>query len=359
MVYVFQIMDKYTFTIYFSVLFFSSFFSLGVSHSKSKSEEFIGRFFLFISLLIPAILRYGLGADYTSYESMYYNNEYRKEYAEIGFNFVCNFFQFFELSSWWMFFSFSFITYFILSFFVKKKNLVYIIVFYILFSGYFRSLDQIRQSLALPFILLAIDAFMQKEIIKTYFYILIGALFHTSSVIFALLLPICSIHLSTKARFLIIIGGAFGIFTLNLSETLTTLIMVIYPRYAMLMDRGVGSFGSGFGFIANTLFPFIFLLGKSDKRAIVVRENHIEKNFAMIYILLFFLTAQIAIFNRLRDLLWVVILYTIPKIPKSKYRTVIYCIIFSMGFLVFFRSIQVQHGSGTNQISPYVTIFEK
>ena len=352
-------MDKYTFTIYFSVLFFSSFFSLGVSHSKSQSEEFIGRFFLFISLLIPAILRYGLGADYASYEAMFYNNEYRQGYAELGFNFICDFFQFFELSSWWMFFVFSFITYFILSFFVKKKNLVYIIVFYILFSGYFRSLDQIRQSLALPFILLAIDVFMQKEIKKTYFYILIGTLFHTSSLIFALLLPICLIHFSTKIRLIIIAGIIICIYTLNISEILSSILVIIYPRYAMLMDRGVGSFGSGFGFLANTLFPFIFLFSKAGCSELSIRENHIEKNFAMIYILLFFLTAQIAIFNRLRDLLWVVILYTIPKIPKSKYRTVIYCLIFSMGFLVFFRSIQVQHGSGTNQISPYITIFEK
>ena len=73
-------MDKYTFTIYFSVLFFSIFFSFGVSHSKSKSEEFIGRFILFISLLIPAILRYGLGADYASYESLFYDDEYSAFY---------------------------------------------------------------------------------------------------------------------------------------------------------------------------------------------------------------------------------------------------------------------------------------
>ena len=352
-------MDKYTFTIYFSVLFFSSFFSFGASHSKSKSEEFIGRFLLFISLLIPAILRYGLGADYASYESMFYDDEYRHSYAEIGFNLICNFLQFFELSSWWMFFLFSFVTYFTLSFFIEKKNLFFVIVFYILFSGYFRSLDQIRQSLSLPFILLSIDAFMQKKIIKTYFFILIGMLFHTSSVIFAILLPICLIHFSTKIRLIIIVGITLCIYTLNISEILSSILVIIYPRYAMLMDRGVGSFGSGFGFLANTLFPFIFLFSKAGCSELSIRENHIEKNFAMIYILLFFLTAQIAIFNRLRDLLWVVILYTIPKLPKSKYRTVFYFIIFSMGFLVFFRSIQVQHGPGTNQISPYITIFEK
>lgn len=352
-------MDWYSFSIYFSVFLFSSIFSYGTSHSNSKNEEFIGRTLVFFTLLIPAILRYNLGADYPEYADMFYNTKYRVFYAEKGFNIICDILLWFNLSSWWMFFLFAFGTYFTLCYFIKKDDFFFIIVFYVLFSGYFRSIDQIRQSLALPFILLAMYAFSEKKLLKSIILIVIASLFHTSSLLFLLLIPIASIPLPNTLIIAITAILIFITLTLDLQTMIFSIIAVVFPKYMRFADSEAGNFGSGLGLIANTLFPLFIICQNSKKSQNCKRRIQMEKMFSMMYIILFFMTVKISIFNRLRDLVWCGILYAFPNINNGKYKKV-YCIFFLMiGLMLFVRNIQIQQGQGTEEIVPYVTIFEK
>lgn len=142
---------NWTITVYLSIAIFPSFFAFGVGTLKNSEVSFTCRIFLFLAMLVPAALRYDLGADYSSYVELYKTGKYI-EYSEPGFNFICNFCKYLNLDSFWMFLIISIVTYFILAFGIDKKRIFTFIIFYFLYIGYFRSLDQIRQSVALPFI---------------------------------------------------------------------------------------------------------------------------------------------------------------------------------------------------------------
>lgn len=66
----------WTITVYLSTFIFSSFFAFGVATSKNKDKAYSCRILLFLTMLIPAALRYDLGADYSSYVELYETGRY-------------------------------------------------------------------------------------------------------------------------------------------------------------------------------------------------------------------------------------------------------------------------------------------
>ena len=111
----------YTYFIYISVLLVGSSLAFCVEFSKRKDSEIVLRFLLFIVFLLPAIFRYDIAADYSEYKRIYDNDLFFK-YAEPGFSFICLILKKLSLSSFWMFFTIAFITYFSLCFFIKKTS---------------------------------------------------------------------------------------------------------------------------------------------------------------------------------------------------------------------------------------------
>lgn len=352
---------SWTITVYLSTFIFSSFFAFGVATSKNKDSAYACRILLFLAMLIPAALRYDLGADYSSYMELYETGKYIG-YSEPGFNFICNFLKQFNLDSFWMFLTISIITYFILAFKIGRKRIFTFIVFYFLYTGYFRSLDQIRQSVALPFIILGMEKFVNKKYMHFIIYIIIAALFHSSSYIFLLLVPISEIPIKRNLYFLIIPLTVFIILKINIQESLFKLIGIFMPKYMRFADSQNAEFGTGIGVLIKIFFPisYIVFCNRKHESIYAERESRISKNFCMIYIFLQFLTLRIEIFNRLRDVVWNGVLFAIPSARKNmKYYNVVKLIVFVIGVVLFIHDINYNSVRGTTEISPYRTIFEK
>ena len=184
----------FTYFLYFSILIVGSSLAFCAEKAKNKDTEFFFRFLLFIVFLLPAVFRYNIAADYANYKIMY-DNDLFWEYAEAGFSIICSILKFLNCSSFWMFFTISFLTFFLLCFFVKKNKFAFFIFFYIAFYGYFNAFDQIRQALALPFVIFSFYNLLEKKYLGMFLNLILATLFHKSSMVFFMLLPLSQIGL--------------------------------------------------------------------------------------------------------------------------------------------------------------------
>lgn len=348
----------FTYFVYFSILICGTLFSYCAEKSKSKDVEYIWRFLLFLIFLLPAIFRYDIGADYSEYKRLYDDNLYWG-YAEIGFCLICDLLNFFGCSSFWMFFFIAFFTYFLVCFFIKKQNFCIFIFFYIAFYGYINAFDQIRQALALPFIIFAIYSLLENKYKKMCVFILVSSLFHKSSLIFFILLPISKIKIGrVTVIFLTLLFSVF-IYFIDYVAILHYLSSIANFRYLLLLTNSIEQTATlGLGLLLKIMYPLMFICTLSYSKNNLSTSESIGSNFGLMYIVLSFLVLKIDIFNRLRDVIWVGLLYSITVIPKSKYRKLIIYFVCISGILLYYILIKNSNLPGTKEISPYQTIFD-
>jgi hypothetical protein len=313
---------EYSFSIllYISIFVFIAFFSYGVEHSKKSESKFIFKVLVFFVYLLPAILRYDIGADYSSYELAYNsNNNYFKE---VGFSWLFETLKNHEKSSWYLFFWMSIITYFPLAFLVKDKYF-FIQISYVLFMSYFKSYDQIRQACALVFLILSFQNVNNKKYIRCIIDIFIATSFHFSSLAI-LLVYLFSIffrnQLIQKVFFLIffvcVVTGLFKIILFQIIE-------IFIPTYVHYLDSMYGqkaTVGSGIGIMLVLIFPFFY----------VILSNNV-KNTCVLWASIFFIifrlgTIQFSILGRVADIMWsgAIYSYTYINTYKTKYKKMAY-----------------------------------
>lgn len=347
----------YTYFIYSSILICGSFLAFCVELSKRKDAEIIFRFLLFIIFLLPAIFRYDIAADYSEYKKIYDNNLFF-DYAEPGFSFICFILKKLSLSSFWMFFSIAFITYFLICFFIKKKNFFLFIIFYIVYYGYFNTYDQIRQALALPFIIFSFYVCKEKKYVKTILFILLAALFHLSSLIFLILIPLCSIKINKNIRY----GFVIIISLLFLKIDFTNFITAFYEDYGfrylgLFVNSLEKSSSLGFGLLLKLVYPigYIYFYEHCKNKNQVCYRN---ENFCLIYIIVSFMVLKFDILNRIRDVIWVGMLFSVVEIPKNRYRKIFEYLFILIGIILYLYLINVSVLPGTKELAPYRSIFD-
>lgn len=348
---------SYTYFIYISVLLVGSSFAFCVEFSKRKDSEIVLRFLLFIVFLLPAIFRYDIAADYSEYKRIYDNDLFFK-YAEPGFSFICFILKKLSLSSFWMFFTIAFITYFSLCFFIKKKNFFLFIVFYIAYYGYFNTYDQIRQALALPFIIFSFYKCEKKQYIKSFCFILFASLFHLSSLIFLFLIPICSIKINKTFRYIFVIAISLCFLRIDISNLVEKAYDNTGFRYLGLFVNSLEKTSTlGFGLLLKLVYPlgFIYFNERSKKNNSVLYRN---ENFCLLYILISFMVLRFDILNRIRDVVWVGLLFSVSNIPKNKYRRIFIYLFCFIGIILYLYLINVSVLPGTKQLAPYRSIFD-
>ena len=178
------------FTYYF---FYSSiilFFVFSQSIKIDKKTQSLFYFLFIITIIIFAGLRHQTGGDWKIYQENYINNgldfqiskyNIRSDYGwelisyilfKIGFsihmlNFISSAFFFISLNN------------FIRSY--DSKLLVYIIIFPVIIIVLLMGFT--RQAVAFSFLLLALSSFFKEKIFITFFYIIIGTLFHKSLIL--------------------------------------------------------------------------------------------------------------------------------------------------------------------------------
>lgn len=356
-------MDKdidivFTFFIYFSVLILGSFFAYAVEHSNKKDWEIIFRIWLFFVLLFPSIFRYGIGHDYMEYKRIY-DSDLFWDYAEFGFCVICQILKFFECSSFWMFFWIAFLTYSILCFILPKDNFFIFIFFYIAFYGYFYSLDGMRQALALPFAILSFYAYEKKSYWKSILWLICAIMFHYSSIVFLVLFPFMNIKLNKKTSIVLTFLLSLLFIKLDYIRIIETLSKISDMRYLLLLNNSLGVTSSlGLGLILKIFYPLCFILTVNKNNGVRTKKETLSVNYCILYIVLSFLVLKIDIFNRLRDVVWAGVLFSVTAIPKSRYRKLITLFILFSGILLYWVYIGISIGPNTKMLTPYISIFD-
>lgn len=190
--------------IYFATIIVLFLFSLFQKFDPPESDLKFLKVVSFIILVILGGFRYEVGADWFSYEKLYYSLQgisnvfsAREEKLFTMFSFACR-----QLVNSYSFFIFCL---FFLSFSIKFNVfnkyspdifLSLIIYFFTILLIY--DLNGVRQGIATSFILLSISPVLNRQLPKFLLFILIASFFHVSAVIFLPFYWLAHIKLSLK-----------------------------------------------------------------------------------------------------------------------------------------------------------------
>jgi hypothetical protein len=204
--------------VYFGIFFILSAMALSV---KGKNNQQLMLWFLFPFFLFFAGTRLNTGCDFWGYLQRFYQSGTFDtsgpvwEMEEAGFQFIMLSIKSYNLDYMWLNFSCSLIIFICLFKFIRRHPtplLVLALMFPILIVQL--SMSGLRQALAVAFLMLAMTAFIDKKRMMTAFWIIIGASFHQSLIIFLPLAFLVGSKVSTKKIIiaLLIIGPISAIF---------------------------------------------------------------------------------------------------------------------------------------------------
>lgn len=203
-------MSNYTFSFYdlwpyviISIVFFY------VYATKAKNGSKV----VFITLLLFSILRYDVGWDYTTYQKLIesdysYILNSRFELLSMILILIGNITSFYPLT----FALFSFLT---LYFFYKSLSefSVYPVISWLVFYSipilFFSSLSTLRHSLAIILVFYSFRFIYHKEYIKFFFTIFISSLFHITSLIGLIILPLSIFPISRLVNSVLFFASFF------------------------------------------------------------------------------------------------------------------------------------------------------
>ena len=310
-----------TYFLYNFILVNCAIFSFIAGKIKNINLELLSRIVVFLTLTIPASLRYYTGTDYGSYVRMFSDDNYL-ESKEILWVWLNRFVQFLNLDVQWVFIFSAILIYFPLCFKIKKKFYFISIILYIVLSFYFKSYNAIRQMISVSFILWAFICYEDRKFIQMILLYAISIGFHSSAIILFPLFICSFINFSFKIKFLPLI-----LFTL-------LMFIILNINLVELMFKA---------------FDFLNLKYLSYKNSTM-------------YLIAYILCEKITIFDRIRDLLSFSVILIAGSIFYccGQYKRIIFIFFIVLNIIVFEITIKNQNRETySNQIYPYYSIFYK
>ena len=188
--------------------------------------------------------------------------------------------------------------------------------------------------------------------------LILATLFHKSSMVFFILLPLSQIGLKKYHYLSLTVLFSFFLLNVDYQRLIVIFSEIFNARYLLLLTASLDKTAAlGLGLLLKIVYPIAFILTLPKNRQNIDKEMKVSANFGMYYIVLSFLVLKIDIFNRLRDVIWVGLLFSITAIPKSKYRKLIsYFVIFS-GIALYYIMIKNSSTPGSKLLAPYRSIF--
>lgn len=152
-----------------------------------------------LPLFLLSALRYDVGTDYMfTYAPTFIKmlTDSSAGYREVGINFIIRFIQLFTTNPQWFFVVTSFVyNFFIfLSIYRYSPNRAYSILLCLFSCVYFISLNNVRQSCAAAILLFAFSTITEKKPVSFLACVLLASLFHSSSIIFVVVYPLCNLR---------------------------------------------------------------------------------------------------------------------------------------------------------------------
>lgn len=350
-----------TFFLYNSILLFSFFFAYCGEKVGNKRQEVLCRIMVFLVLWIPASLRYGIGTDYFSYQSIYEHIDWYTDDLEIGYVFLNKLIQSLSLGHEFLFSAVAGITYVPICFGLPKKGYRMLVLFYVL-TLYLSSYSMMRQSMSISFSLYATIQLLKGRNAVYFVVIIIASSFHIS----ALLLLSCFffkyIKFNRTFGILLLIFGVLFIVKINFIERLfesDIFLNSTYGNYATGSFNHETEMGSGLGVIARALIPCLLILLAPNLQNERIGNGFIV-GISIAYLYAQVLSVQIHIFNRLVDIVSFILVIGVGviNIIHWKYRQIVLVFTFFLFLLLFEKGIlqgQSRDNGGLG-ISPYTSI---
>ena len=248
---------------FFYILFLVFFSCLLLFGYLFPKKEKLLSLAVFVLIVLIAGLRYRVGGDYDSYVSWYLHKT-RDYDLEFGFVAVMQLFRSLRLSTQFLFFFFSFFTYFFVYLGIKKfcrqPNVAFL--FYILIPTLFlTSLNLVRQSFSVAISFYALYYLIHKKYFIFFMLMLVGISIHNTCIIPLIVFPfVVKIADKIKVKHLFVL--------LIVSLIMATFDFVRF--FAILFE--------------NTRYSFYF----SDQRIPVNFIKIIVLNFVAIFVLVYF-----------------------------------------------------------------------
>lgn len=261
-------MIYFAFTLIFIIFSFFDF-------SKDKALKRTILFFLFLIIILFIGLRFHTGQDWAGYIYYFKKVNWNYNVYQPGFkllNIICK--NFFDNYWFVQFVSTVFFTFCAFIFFLRYSDFPFTAIFlYLIFCFQNLFMAQIRQSLAVSFILLGSKYIIDKKFIKYLFFVLIGYMFHISAV-FGILTYFLTIKINKKIRiillfsslFLMHMSGLVPIILLWIAKIINGEIGYLIISYLTSKKFSGGlELGSGLFFYLRFILAFIILLFSKPK----------------------------------------------------------------------------------------------
>lgn len=331
----------YSYIIYNSILFFSFLFSFIAEYGKG-GKNFL-RILVFITLWLPAAIRYEVGVDYNSYVEIYEGIR-PNLINELGFLYIQNVLQWIGCSVQWLFVMTSFIMYVPLCLALKQQNYCSIISFYVLFV-YFSSLGFIRQFLAVSCLVYSLYNYLYTyDNKKCYWGMILSLMFHYSALCYLIVFFLFRDFRIGIKRMLVIIVLFYGlIISIDFVPFLFKSVAIFIPSYGAYIDSIFNAptpLGTGLGVLSRLLIPFCVLLN-ADKLINKNNRNSLLVILNLIYILVNILAVNIFVFVRLNELFLFVLPFSFAELLKIrfKYKKIVMSLICILSIILFEKNI--------------------
>ncbi|EFN7183490.1 EpsG family protein [Escherichia coli] len=355
----------FTYASYLCILVFSTSVAFCYEHSKSNFKVLLWSV-LFLSLWIPAAIRFGVGADYFRYLSMVESVRLGYISTEVGFYFINYFVVWFDLNPQWSIAISSFIVIF-LSLKAIPRNYFSISVFVLVCTFYLPSFSLIRQAIAIAFIAYAVKNYIDGNKKNYIIFILIGSLFHLSALLLVPIYFIARFRVRSSILFLGILIISLLLFLgsgLNALLNSEFFLQSKYGYYATSDFIQDAKIGSGVGVFIKMLSPLIFIT--NAKKILKTNQNlNILLWMSVGCVLANVCSMKIHIFNRLADIFlfvnFMVTSYIINSLEKNVIKQLSSMAIIIVFIVFYCRTIQANYNDdlGGIGISPYKTILSK
>lgn len=304
----------------------------------------------FLTLVVVAALRkYTVGYDNTQYMIAYTKasdienvNDFANLRYEYGFTFLLyilnkitdNYQILFILTS-------IFINYSVMRFIYKKSNNPLVsVLLYVLLNFYFFYTSAMRQAIAIAIILLGLDHIEKKEFKKFIPYLIFACLFHMSSLLALLFIPLRKNNYSKKFIYFMIAGYIIAfIFGREIYSVLMNFSDKLYS-YGYSKFAETNYFGALFKFFVSFLF-FILPLQWLRRHNDSVFQNKEDKlNFYVgilaVANLFALLTMKVGIFDRFLPFFTIFTIAWLPNVVSlmnsPKRRFVVYSVSMAIAF---------------------------
>jgi hypothetical protein len=330
---------------------------------NEKHFRLFCRFIVFLVLFLPASLRYGTGADYFSYVDIFHIIYYLPS-VEIGWALLNKGIHFLGLPVQWVFVFSSFLMYFPICFVIKRKNYFYSIVFYLILGFYFSSFNVIRQYLAVSLVICAVTSLEHKKNLRFFLWIACASLFHLSALFVLPFFPLKYVKYKKNITpIVIMILGIIICIKFNVLDFALSIFEKINLKYALYRTSKFAArrtnIGTGLGVLIKIL-PSLLVVFFAPKIIKKYPQKAFLVNLSILYVWLFFLSAQFLVLGRARDIfVFVPVLITGFAFPAAgKYKKFVAIALISLNLLLLEKDIKNIPDSGyALWMNPYYSIF--